>query len=420
MLMESKVLDNQYNITAFLCALIVPLMITGPFLPDLFLSLLSVGFIFYCIKKKIFYVYQNIYFYFFILFCVICVICSIFSDDLFLSFQSSLFYFRIGIFACLLRFLIEKNTNIHNYFYKIFIITFSVVAVDGYFQFFNQVNLLGLPLQYVGSTPRVSSFFGDETILDSYLARLFPLFFALFTIKEKKTKKEIFFIMFLFVVIDVLIFLGGSRTSFLFLNISSLFIILFISKYKLFRLISFIVSFFIILLIVNNDNRLKTRYIDGPIESMGLNKAEKSLIIFTPAHDSSIRTAFNIFKDNPFIGVGPKLFRVKCSEKKYATGVLPCNSHPHNFYAQLLAETGLMGFLILLGLFIYILVKMFHHTKNMIFRKNNLISDYNICLLAGVLITVWPFSPNGNFFNNHLMIFYSLTFGFFYNVKKKI
>ena len=63
---------------------------------------------------------------------------------------------------------------------------------------------------------------------------------------------------------------------------------------------------------------------------------------------------------------------------------------------------------------------MFHHTKNMIFRKNNLISDYNICLLAGVLITVWPFSPNGNFFNNHLMIFYSLTFGFFYNVKKKI
>jgi O-antigen ligase len=415
--MQSKFLDNQYNIIAFLCALIVPLMITGPFLPDLLLSSLSLWFIYFCIKKKIFYIYQNIYFYLFILFCIICVISSILSENLYLSFQSSLFYFRIGIFACLIRFLIEKKTNIHKYFYYIFIVTFSILAIDGYFQFFNKVNFIGMPLQYVGSTPRVSSLFGDETILDSYLARLFPLFFALFCIEKNKTKKEIFFVMFLFVTIDILIFLGGSRTSFLFLNISSLFIILFINKYKFYRFISFLLSFLVIIFITNYDDRLKTRYIDGPIESMGLNQKDNSLIIFTPAHDSSIKTAFNMFKDNPYVGVGPKLFRVKCSEIKYATGVMPCNTHPHNFYAQLLAETGLLGFFMLFGLFIYIMWITLKHAINMFFNKKYVISDYNICLLAGILITVWPFSPNGSFFNNHLMIFYSLTFGFFYNEK---
>ena len=50
-----------------------------------------------------------------------------------------------------------------------------------------------------------------------------------------------------------------------------------------------------------------------------------------------------------------------------------------------------------------------------------------MCLLAGILITVWPFSPNGNFFHNWLIIVYSLPVGFFLasvyarkKVKKKV
>ena len=40
---------------------------------------------------------------------------------------------------------------------------------------------------------RVSSFFGDELIMGSYLSRLFPLLFALFLVKQKQ-KYEIYFI----------------------------------------------------------------------------------------------------------------------------------------------------------------------------------------------------------------------------------
>ena len=52
--------------------------------------------------------------------------------------------------------------------------------------------------------------------MDSFLARLFPLLFALFIIKKNKRVFEIYFIATLFICIDILIFLGGGRTSFFF------------------------------------------------------------------------------------------------------------------------------------------------------------------------------------------------------------
>ena len=68
-----------------------------------------------------------------------------------------------------------------------------------------------------------------------------------------------------------------------------------------------------------------------------------------------------MFLDRPIIGHGPKMFRIKCSDPKYAELLEPqnevissCMTHPHNFYIQLLAETGLIGFSILFFLFLYV------------------------------------------------------------------
>jgi hypothetical protein len=40
--------------------------------------------------------------------------------------------------------------------------------------------------------------------------------------------------------------------------------------------------------------------------------------IFTQAHDSLIKTAYNMFLDKPIFGHGPKMFRVICKNEKYA------------------------------------------------------------------------------------------------------
>ncbi|MDB4250463.1 O-antigen ligase family protein, partial [Candidatus Pelagibacter sp.] len=165
------------------------------------------------------------------------------------------------------------------------------------------------------------------------------------------------------------------------------------------------------------DDRLYDRYIESPIKSMGLETKNKEKFLFTEAHDSLYRTSWNMFLDKPILGHGPKLFRVKCMDLKYAEGVYPCSSHPHNFYLQLLAETGAIGFSFLVGVCFYFMYLMMRFILSYFKDKTKYLSDYQICLLAGLLITIWPITSNGNFFSNHLMLFYSLQMGFF---RKKV
>ena len=411
LILESK---KPYFIICIFTSLIIPLLVSGPFLPDLILSLLVIWFIFFSILNKEFRYYKNLYFKLFFIFWLVCVTSSLLSEDIFFSFQSSLFYFRIGIFACLISFLIDRNKNILKYFYFSFTLTFMALIIDGYFQFIFEKNIFGQELIMAYTTPRVTSFFGDETLMDSFLVRLYPLYFALFVIKKKKDKKEIFLMSLIFFLLDILIYLGGGRTSFFFLNLSTLFVILFISKFKLLRIFVFTLSFIVISLLTISDTRLMKRFVTSPIEGMNLNNNEKKYI-FTSGHDSHIRTAFNIFKSNPVLGIGPKMFRVKCNEKKYVVGELPCSTHPHNFYIQLLAETGVIGFIFLFFCFLFLIYITLKNLVLRILNKNNknILTDYQICILAAFLITLWPFSPNGNFFNNWLMIIYALPVGFY-------
>ncbi len=387
-------------------ASIIPFLILGPFLPDLIVSISALFFLFYVLKNNNFSYFNNIPFYIFLIFCIISIISSLEANDISKSIKSSLFYFRIGLFSFFICYLINRDKSILSYFYYAIVICFSILVIDGYFQYFNGFNLLGF------KNARVSSFFGDELILGSYLSRLFPLLFALFLVK-KKQKFEIYFIGILFILVDVLVFISGERSAFFFLNLSTVFIILLIKKYQKFRLVTFIIAIIAIMFLSLNSSKLTNRMFKGPAEEMGFLKSSDKLIIFSHAHDSLIRTAFNMYQDKPIIGHGPKMFRHICKNKKYAVGIMPCNSHPHNFYVQLLAETGTIGFLILLNAFCYVLYLALRQLKSIIFRQKRPLTDYQVCLLAALLITVWPLTTNGSFFNNWLMIVYSLPLGFY-------
>jgi O-antigen ligase len=393
----------------FIISLIIPFLIWGSFFPDLIVSLSALVFLVYVIRKKEFYYFNNKPLIIFFIFCIYCILVSIFiAKDRMLSFESSLFYFRIGVFACLIWYLIDKNKKILSYFYYILLVCFSVLVVDGYFQFFSGFNIIGLPV--LGD--RISSFFGKELIMGSYLSRLFPLLFALFVLR-KNSKFEVYYIGILFILIDVLIYIAGERASFVFLNLSTLFIIILIKKYQKFRLITFVCSLIIITGLTFGYDKLNNRMIVDTFRGMGLVKEETKKNIFTPLHDSLIRTAYNMFLDKPIFGHGPKMFRVICKDEKYATGVTPCMTHPHNFYVQLLAETGIIGFSFLFSAFAYVLYCSYRQFKSIVLRQKRYLTDYQVCLLAGILITVWPLTTNGNFFHNWLMIVYSLPVGFY-------
>ena len=172
-----------------LIVLIFPSLVLGPLIPDIIVSFSAVFFLYYSIKNKNYFYFNNKFLIFFIIFCIYCTLISIFvAEDILLSLKSSVFFFRIGIFSCFIWYLIDKDKIILNYFYYSLLICFLALVLDGYYQYFNGKNILGFELQGT----RVSSLFGDELIMGSYLSRLFPLLFALFLIKKKKSLKFIF------------------------------------------------------------------------------------------------------------------------------------------------------------------------------------------------------------------------------------
>ena len=387
---------------ASIVSLIVPLLIWGAFFPDLIVSLSSLIFLIYVFKNKLFFYFTKKPLIIFFIFCAHCILVSAFAaKDMMLSFESSLFYFRIGVFSCLIWYLLEQDKKILKYFYYALVISFLGLIVDGYIQFFFNTNIVGLPK----AGDRISSFFGDELIMGSYLSRLFPLLFALFIVKEKK-KLELYFMIFFFILLSGLVLISGERAAFFLYVLSFIFIMFFMKSYAKLRIVLFASALIFIIFIISSFGQVKNRMLSDPTSTL-----TKS--IFTSGHESLIRTAYNMFLDKALVGHGPKMFRVICKDKKYAIGELPCLTHPHNFYIQLLAETGIIGFSFLFSVFAYVLYCAYRQFKSIVLRKERYLTDYQVCLLAGIMITVWPLTTNGNFFHNWLIIVYSLPIGFY-------
>jgi O-antigen ligase len=160
---------------------------------------------------------------------------------------------------------------------------------------------------------------------------------------------------------------------------------------------------------------------------------------YSKEHEDLSYTALKIFKNNIFLGSGVKTFYQACNDlerisKKNAgskeiimlndisffnrNNKIKCSNHPHNFYFQLLSDTGIFSFIFVLLFFGHVLIK----NIKILFKKN--LNNLDMCfyfLNTGIILNILPLVPSGNFYNNWmaLIMFFPLGFWLFINQKIK-
>ena len=402
---------NNYNYTSILLFALPIFLIFSTAMSTISVSIISLsGLILYLkiqIKSK--HIKNIVNFY--LIWCILIFISSLFSNNILLSFESSLFYFRFIFFSLFIFFYLKYKKN--QTFEVLLLIIISILLIDASFQYFSGVNLLG---DVSPSDKQITSLFGYKRVLGSYLSRFSPILIII-AIQSYKNNNYIFYSSILVYIYSFFgVIISGERSSILYYLFVFSFIFLIVNikiKYKIIFIL--IISFLVSLLLFNNE-KLKDRIIDVTIKQYS---KDNSFTLTNTLHYNFFQSSIILIKNNPILGIGPKNFRVECKTTNITNG---CSTHPHNTYLQILTETGLIGFLPFVIFYLYILFNFSKYFFIIIYKNyTNKINLIIFISLLNILINFFPFLPNGNFFGSWLSIFYFFPIGYyFYGLDKKL
>ena len=104
--------SHHQTFAAYLLYLLPLALVTGPFLSDLFLSLVGLYFLIISIKNKLFSYYKNPFVYIFSFFYLYLFIRSLLSVDVYYSLEGCIFYFRYLFFSLGVFYLFNNVPNL--------------------------------------------------------------------------------------------------------------------------------------------------------------------------------------------------------------------------------------------------------------------------------------------------------------------
>lgn len=460
-------------------------LISGTFLPDFFISLSSILFLFFCFKNKDFKYFNNYFFLFFFIIYIYININSLFSFNPLISFQTSIPYIRIIIFSLCFSLILSKKNFLKLFFFS-FCLSFIFLFIDSLIQLATGFNTIGYPAQ-----DRISSFFEEELIMGSFISRTLPFLLGIIFILDIKYKKYISLILLL--ISGVLVFISGERLAFAYYAITVFFFLIFFfnTKYKFYFLSLIIILF---TLITSNNSGFFNRLF---FHTLGQLKEGKTMFSTSYRHELHYLTALKMFQDKKILGQGLRSFRYLCADSRFTVqdkinldfaktspiegiyniekmfdvvdflgnGIKTnveyyhitisskntqatfdisdsyikfykypgehvkkdevifsiyeysngCNTHPHNIYLQMLSEIGLIGFILFFSFFLFL----FFLLKNIYSRskkQEQLFTDKpNFFFILGLILTLFPLFPSGSFYNNWLLVIFSINLGFLIN-----
>ena len=299
------------------------------------------------------------------------------------------------------RYLIENELIKIKYFF----ITSSIASIFVCFDIFYQ-SIYGVDIFGYEISPRLrklSGPFGDELIAGGFIQRfsifsffILPIFFI------KNSQKYIkYLIPVLFFIFFIGIILSGNRMPLL-LFLLIIFMILIFQKQTRKYFLSFLIIFPIIFIIIYNSNpKVKLNFLNfyGQISKIvlipfnGSFKEER-----TPQYLKEFSTFYGTWKINKYIGGGIKSFRYYCHVRQNTNkdSKFICNMHPHNYYLEILTETGLIGFLMVTIIFFMSLYLSFF--KKYISKSKLSSNNIIIPFIFLFFIEIFPLKSTGSFF----------------------
>ena len=414
---------QSYIITFFFCILPISLIV-GNLATNINILLIDILFIIISFNKKYWIWPRKKIFLILIILWIYQIINSVFSitnstilppfafhlDEMTLI--RSLGFIRFVIFFFAIDFFFTQFPKILKKIFLFWTIILVVILFDTIFETVFESNIIG----NISPSPeiRIVSFFGDELVVGAYILGLGYLIsgYLISTNSSLKVKKIVYnLILFL---VPVCIFFSGERSNFIKASIIFFLMILFIKENLLVIKKKYLFLFFLVTIILTTFvskeiYNTQTQFFKRIVYSKNLNffKTFENIKYF--AH---YEVAWQIFKDNPVIGVGGKNFRHMCSKQKYDNLEIKfrserCSNHPHQVHFELLSEHGLIGYIFIISLILIFCIRNF---KYFLIKKNTL----HLATILYVFFVFTPLIPSGSIFATFNGTFFWINFSICY------
>ena len=419
--MHNKYISNYF----FLLFSIIPIsLILGASVSLFNILLIDISFLFLIIYLKDFSFLRNRSFQYLIALYIYLIFNNAISVNQEIGLARNLGFIRIIILFVAINYFFQKENFLRNIFY-VWSFIILVVLLDVLLESFTGKNIFGYDSEY---GRRVVSFFKDEPIVGGYLNAFYLVLIGFLHLKFGKKYKN--FILFFSILILFSILLTGERSNLIKAILGIYLFYVFFREYQIKHKFYLATSGLIILIsIIFSSDFLKLRYF----------YQIKSLTSGNKIYFKHYKSAYNIFKENKFFGVGNKNYRVVAcakfiekadiinakfgepsdvlgshgpkADKLVAQIEYVCTTHPHQIFLEFLSEHGIFGTVIILFL-IYKLI-----FSKLIFNLKEL--NY-IQLGSGVyiILTFLPLIPSGSFFGDHSLTLFSLNLSIFYASNK--
>ncbi len=359
----------------------------------------------------------------------------------------SILYLRFLLFLIVIKTMVQKKVLKLNNFINICFFIIIIICFDILLQYLIGFNLIGNnPINFPGMT-YYTGFFNKELIAGGFILMfsLFGIFTVPISLGGKGKKLISISFLLLFILITISLILAGNRMPVIMFIIFAI-ILTFMIKNKEYKNKFLILSVIILIIgvtVIYNSSMIKLRFksfVNGiPNPSVVLSEVKKSFpelekyknsgqifsnieefknsevyknqIPFFTGHTQIFITSIDLIIENPIFGSGIKSFRNNCSTKTHLPNRV-CENHPHNFYLDIIGDTGLLGMSLIISSILILLIKVYKDYLKGNERKNNISDWAYLAVILSVIIQFFPFKSAGSFFSTFNSSYTFLILGF--------